>query len=56
MRVDIGMAFKLNIDPVAAKVFFLVALLQIWNTGYSVYDGYARARAAYPLASEVSPS
>ncbi len=41
MRADVVMAFKLNIDPVAAKVLFLIAFLQIWNTGFGVYDGYA---------------
>ena len=45
MRADFGMAFKLNIDPVAAKVFFPVAFLWIWNTNFSVYDGYAREQA-----------
>ena len=46
MRADVGMAYKLNIDPVAAKVFFPVAFLQIWNTGFGIYDGYACGQAS----------
>lgn len=40
-----GAVFTHNLGPLAAKIFFLVAFLQIWNTGFGVYDGYARGQA-----------
>lgn len=40
-----GEVFEAYLGPVAATAFFLVAFLQIWNTGFGVYDGYARGQA-----------
>jgi len=40
-----GQVFTTYLGPVAATMFFLVAFLQIWNTGFGVYDGYARGQA-----------
>ena len=40
-----GDVFKQYIGPGAALMFYLVAFLQIWNTGFGVYDGYARGQA-----------
>ncbi len=40
-----GDVFKRYIAPWAAKTFYVVAFLQIWNTGFGVYDGYARGQA-----------
>jgi hypothetical protein len=40
-----GEVFKHNLGSLAAKMFYLVAFLQIWNTGFGVYDGYARGQA-----------
>lgn len=40
-----GDVFKRYIAPWAAGTFYVVAFLQIWNTGFGVYDGYARGQA-----------
>jgi hypothetical protein len=40
-----GEVFSAYMGPMAAMAFFLVAFLQIWNTGLGVYDGYARGQA-----------
>ena len=40
-----GQVFSHYFGPWAATMFFLVAFLQIWNTGFGVYDGYARGQA-----------
>jgi len=40
-----GEVFKQYISPWAAGLFYIVAFLQIWNTGLGVYDGYARGQA-----------
>jgi hypothetical protein len=40
-----GEVFSQYLGPLAAKAFFLVAFVQIWNTGFGVYDGYARGQA-----------
>jgi hypothetical protein len=40
-----GEVFSRNLGPLAATTFFFVAFLQIWNTGFGVYDGYARGQA-----------
>jgi hypothetical protein len=40
-----GEVFNKYIGPWASTMFFLVAFVQIWNTGFGVYDGYARGQA-----------
>jgi hypothetical protein len=40
-----GDVFAHNIAPWTARLFYAVAFLQIWNTGFGVYDGYARGQA-----------
>lgn len=40
-----GEVFKQYIAPWTAKLFYVVAFLQIWNTGFGVYDGYSRGQA-----------
>ena len=40
-----GEVFYQYLGPLAATMFFLVAFVQIWNTGFGVYDGYARGQA-----------
>ena len=37
--------FNQYLGPLASKMFLFVAFLQIWNTGFGVYDGYARGQA-----------
>jgi hypothetical protein len=45
MGIGMGELFNKYIDPWASTIFFLVAFVQIWNTGFGVYDGYARGQA-----------
>jgi len=40
-----GDVFARYIAPWAANVFYIVAFLQVWNSGFGVYDGYARGQA-----------
>ncbi|MCD6262807.1 Nramp family divalent metal transporter [Candidatus Bathyarchaeota archaeon] len=40
-----GEVFTKYIGPWAAKLFYIVAFLQVWNSGFGVYDGYARGQA-----------
>ncbi len=45
MGIGMGELFNKYIGPWSSTMFFLVAFVQIWNTGFSVYDGYARGQA-----------
>jgi len=40
-----GEVFRGNIGAWAATLFYIIAFIQIWNTGFGVYDGYARGQA-----------
>jgi hypothetical protein len=43
--MGMGEVFGKFLGPLAAKMFLVVAFVQIWNTGFGVYDGYARGQA-----------
>ncbi len=44
MGIGMGELFNKYIGPWASTMFFLVAFVKIWNTGFDVYDGYARGQ------------
>ena len=53
-----GEVFTRYVGPLAATLFYIVAFLQVWNSGFGVYDGYARGQADllyynYPAARRI---